>query len=284
MTAMTVATDRLLITVAPTGAETAKDDVPQLPTTLEELVETARRCEAAGAAMIHVHIRDDEHRPTLDLGRLTDDGGRAARGHRPRRPALHRRLGARPARAAAEGARRAAGLVQPDDGHHQLRRRRVPQPVAVRLRPLPAQPGARGGARVRAVRPRPRGRAAPAARHVRPAVRREGARRPRDGRPRRHARHRRRARRGRGRPARRGHVAGRPPASAAPRWRWRSLACPRAATCGSAWRTCSPSPRASRSSTTSSSSTARRARSAGPAHADDDRRGARAAAASGRAQ
>src|SRR6266540_446852 len=62
----------LLITVAPTGAETAKADCPQLPTTLAELVETARRCEAAGAGMIHVHIRDDEHRPTLDLGRLTD--------------------------------------------------------------------------------------------------------------------------------------------------------------------------------------------------------------------
>jgi uncharacterized protein (DUF849 family) len=62
----------LLITVAPTGAETAKADCPQLPTTLAELVETARRCEAAGAGMIHVHIRDDDHRPTLDLGRLTD--------------------------------------------------------------------------------------------------------------------------------------------------------------------------------------------------------------------
>lgn len=62
----------LLITVAPTGAETAKADCPHLPTTLEELVETARRCEAAGAGMIHVHIRDDEHRPTLDLGRLTE--------------------------------------------------------------------------------------------------------------------------------------------------------------------------------------------------------------------
>ena len=64
--------DRLLITVAPTGAETAKADCPQLPTTLDELVATAKECEAAGAAMIHVHIRDDEHRPTLDLGRLTD--------------------------------------------------------------------------------------------------------------------------------------------------------------------------------------------------------------------
>ncbi len=61
-----------LITVAPTGAETAKADVPALPTTLDELVETARRCEAAGAGLVHVHIRDDEHRPTLDLGRLTD--------------------------------------------------------------------------------------------------------------------------------------------------------------------------------------------------------------------
>jgi 3-keto-5-aminohexanoate cleavage enzyme len=64
--------DRLLITVAPTGAETTKEACPQLPTTLEELVATARDCEAAGAAMIHVHIRDDEHRPTLDLGRLKD--------------------------------------------------------------------------------------------------------------------------------------------------------------------------------------------------------------------
>jgi uncharacterized protein (DUF849 family) len=62
----------LLITVAPTGAETAKSDCPQLPTTLAELVDTAKRCEAAGAAMIHVHIRDDEHRPTLDLARLTE--------------------------------------------------------------------------------------------------------------------------------------------------------------------------------------------------------------------
>jgi len=64
--------DGILITVAPTGAETAKSDCPALPTTLEELVETAQSCEAAGARMIHVHVRDDEHRPTLDLPRLRD--------------------------------------------------------------------------------------------------------------------------------------------------------------------------------------------------------------------
>jgi uncharacterized protein (DUF849 family) len=59
-----------LITVAPTGAESAKADVPALPVTLDELVATAKECEAVGASVIHVHIRDDEARPTLDLGRL----------------------------------------------------------------------------------------------------------------------------------------------------------------------------------------------------------------------
>jgi 3-keto-5-aminohexanoate cleavage enzyme len=64
--------DRLLVTVAPTGAETAKVDCPQLPTTPEEIAETATACEAAGAAMIHLHVRDAEHRPTLDLGLLRE--------------------------------------------------------------------------------------------------------------------------------------------------------------------------------------------------------------------
>ena len=57
-----------LITVAPTGAETAKSDAPALPVTLDELVATAKSCEAAGAAVIHVHVRDAHARPTLDLG------------------------------------------------------------------------------------------------------------------------------------------------------------------------------------------------------------------------
>ncbi|MGD9956145.1 MAG: 3-keto-5-aminohexanoate cleavage protein [Candidatus Nanopelagicales bacterium] len=61
-----------LITVAPTGAETDKSDAPALPVTLDELVATAKACEAAGAGLIHVHIRDADARPTLDLQRLTD--------------------------------------------------------------------------------------------------------------------------------------------------------------------------------------------------------------------
>jgi len=60
-----------LVTVAPTGAETAKADVPALPCSLDELVSTAKACEAAGAAVIHIHVRDGDARPTLDLGRVT---------------------------------------------------------------------------------------------------------------------------------------------------------------------------------------------------------------------
>jgi uncharacterized protein (DUF849 family) len=63
---------RTLITIAPTGAEADKINAPALPVTLEELVQTAKECEAAGAAVIHVHIRDADARPTLDPVRLRE--------------------------------------------------------------------------------------------------------------------------------------------------------------------------------------------------------------------
>jgi 3-keto-5-aminohexanoate cleavage enzyme len=61
-----------LITVAPTGAESAKADVPALPVTVEEVVATARDCERVGASVIHLHVRDAQTRPTLDLGRVRE--------------------------------------------------------------------------------------------------------------------------------------------------------------------------------------------------------------------
>ncbi len=71
-TSVATTSSSTMITVAPTGAETLKEDFPQLPTTLTELVETAKGCEAAGAALIHVHIRGEDHRPSLDATRLRD--------------------------------------------------------------------------------------------------------------------------------------------------------------------------------------------------------------------
>ena len=99
--------------------------MPALPVTLDELVTTARECEALGASVIHVHIRDDEASPTLDSGRLretvqalraeTDLIVQLSSGGAVHRP------GGRPARRA----RRRAGDGLLHDGHGQLRRRRV---------------------------------------------------------------------------------------------------------------------------------------------------------------
>jgi uncharacterized protein (DUF849 family) len=61
-----------ILTVAPTGAESAKAEVPHLPVTLTELVATAKECEALGASIVHVHIRDASALPTLDPGLLKD--------------------------------------------------------------------------------------------------------------------------------------------------------------------------------------------------------------------
>ena len=61
--------EKLIITVAPTGSLPRKKDNPHVPITPEEIVACGVRCEAAGAAIIHVHVRDllDES-PSTDYG------------------------------------------------------------------------------------------------------------------------------------------------------------------------------------------------------------------------
>jgi 3-keto-5-aminohexanoate cleavage enzyme len=60
----------LVITVAAVGAELTPDQTPHLPVTPAQLGETAALCQAAGAAMIHVHCRDDDGTNTADVGRF----------------------------------------------------------------------------------------------------------------------------------------------------------------------------------------------------------------------
>ena len=59
-----------IVTVAPVGAELRPEQTPHLPLTPAALGETARRCQAAGAAMIHVHCRTDDGRNTSDPERF----------------------------------------------------------------------------------------------------------------------------------------------------------------------------------------------------------------------
>lgn len=58
----------LALTAAPNGAYKTKSDHGALPVTPAELAETAAGCRAAGAAMIHLHVRDTDGRHTLDPG------------------------------------------------------------------------------------------------------------------------------------------------------------------------------------------------------------------------
>jgi uncharacterized protein (DUF849 family) len=57
----------LLITVAPNGAYKQRPEHPALPLTSSELGQTAKLCLDAGAAMIHMHIRDAQGGHSLDV-------------------------------------------------------------------------------------------------------------------------------------------------------------------------------------------------------------------------
>jgi len=54
--------------VAPTGARRTRNDHPQLPISVEQIVATARSCEKAGADGIHIHVRDGNNVHILDAG------------------------------------------------------------------------------------------------------------------------------------------------------------------------------------------------------------------------
>ena len=56
---------QVIITAALTGAVTSRLHTPYVPLTQEEIVEEAIRCEAAGAAIVHVHLRDADGKPML---------------------------------------------------------------------------------------------------------------------------------------------------------------------------------------------------------------------------
>ncbi len=56
----------VIITAAIVGAEVTKDQQPALPITPQEIIAAAVECYEAGAAVIHIHVRDAEGNPTQD--------------------------------------------------------------------------------------------------------------------------------------------------------------------------------------------------------------------------
>jgi uncharacterized protein (DUF849 family) len=58
----------IVLTVAPTGPIATKADSPYLPTSPTEIADAVADAYKAGAAVAHIHLRDEQQRPTADLG------------------------------------------------------------------------------------------------------------------------------------------------------------------------------------------------------------------------
>lgn len=59
--------EKLIITVAPTGAQTTRQHTPHVPLSPKEIADSIYKSWQAGAAIGHVHVRDHDGNNSLDL-------------------------------------------------------------------------------------------------------------------------------------------------------------------------------------------------------------------------
>lgn len=64
--------DKLIITAAICGAEVTKEQNPAVPYTVEEIVREAKSAVDAGAAIVHLHVREDDGTPTQSKDRFKE--------------------------------------------------------------------------------------------------------------------------------------------------------------------------------------------------------------------
>src|SRR5574344_1530421 len=64
--------DKLIITAAICGAEVTKEQNPNVPYTVEEIVREAKSAVDAGAAIVHLHVRFDDGTPTQSRERFQE--------------------------------------------------------------------------------------------------------------------------------------------------------------------------------------------------------------------
>jgi uncharacterized protein (DUF849 family) len=63
-------TEPCIIAVAITGSVPRKEDNPALPVSVAEQIEATHEAYEAGAALVHVHVRDEDQRPSSDPKRF----------------------------------------------------------------------------------------------------------------------------------------------------------------------------------------------------------------------
>lgn len=59
--------EKLIITVAPTGAQTTRKHTPYVPLAPKEIADSVYEAWQAGASIAHIHVRDENGNNTLDL-------------------------------------------------------------------------------------------------------------------------------------------------------------------------------------------------------------------------
>ena len=59
-------TEPCIITVAITGSVPRKEDTPAVPVVVSEQIESTQEAFEAGATVVHVHVRDEQQRPSSD--------------------------------------------------------------------------------------------------------------------------------------------------------------------------------------------------------------------------
>ena len=64
--------EKLIITACICGAEVTKEQNPNVPYTVEEIVREAKSAYDAGAAIIHLHVREDDGTPTQSADRFKE--------------------------------------------------------------------------------------------------------------------------------------------------------------------------------------------------------------------
>jgi len=64
--------EKTIITVAPTGAWPTRQDNPNIPFTPIEIAEDVYRCWQAGAAICHLHMRDENGKGTMNTDRFEE--------------------------------------------------------------------------------------------------------------------------------------------------------------------------------------------------------------------
>ncbi|SFU15589.1 Uncharacterized conserved protein, DUF849 family [Kosakonia arachidis] len=64
--------NKVILTVACTGAWPQKSDTPWIPLTPQEEADEIVRCWEAGASIAHIHVRDDENHASMDFDKFAE--------------------------------------------------------------------------------------------------------------------------------------------------------------------------------------------------------------------